>query len=200
MSKSIDFFETQFRRQLANSDLELNPFEAAILPHLQGQVLDFGCGLGNLAVAATRQGCSVLALDAAPTAIRHLAARAAREALPIRAAEADLRHYEIGEDFDAVVSIGLLMFLDCTTARRQLARLRDRVRPGGISAINVLVDGTTYAAMFDPASHCLFGRDEVRETFAGWEILDESFADFPAPGATVKSFVTLVARRPAGAA
>lgn len=199
MSKSIEFFETQFRRQVTNSDLKLNPFETAVLPHLHGQVLDFGCGLGNLAVAAARQGCSVLALDAAPTAIRHLTARAARENLPIRAVEADLRAYEIEEDFDAVASIGLLMFLDPEAARRQLARLRDRVRPGGVAAINVLVEGTTYTAMFDPASHCLFRPDEVREAFAAWDIVNESFADFPAPGNTVKSFVTLVARRPAAA-
>ena len=68
MSKRVEFFETQFRKQVASSDPALNPFEAAVLPYLTGWVLDFGHDLGNLSVAMARQGCSVLALDAAPIA------------------------------------------------------------------------------------------------------------------------------------
>lgn len=196
MSKSVEFFETQFRRQVADADLALNPFETAALPFVRGRVLDFGCGLGNLAVAAARSGCSVLALDAAATAIQHLAVRAAQEGLAIEALEADLRSYEIAGDFDTVVSIGLLMFFDAATAHRQLAQLQARLRPGGIAVVNALIEGTTYRAMFDPAAHCLFRRDEMREAFAGWEILRESFDHFPAPGDTVKSFATVVARKP----
>lgn len=197
MSQSVDFFEHQFRRQVASHDLALNPFETAALPYLTGRVLDFGCGLGNLAVAATRRGCSVLALDAAPTAVEHLRRRAQQEGLPIEAIEADLRTYELRESFDTVVSIGLLMFFDCADARRQLAQLQARVRPGGIAVINVLIEGTTYLDMFDPADHCLFGRDELRQTFAGWQILLESFDDFPIRDDAAKSFATLVARKAA---
>lgn len=197
MSQSVDFFENQFRRQVANHDLALNPFETAALPYLAGRVLDFGCGLGNLAVAASRRGCSVLALDAAPTAVEHLRNRAQAEGLAIEAVEADLRSYEIRDTFDTVVSIGLLMFFDCTDARRQLGQLQARVRPGGIAVINVLIEGTTYLDMFDPADHCLFGRDELRQAFAGWQILRESFDDFPIRNGAVKSFASLAARKPA---
>lgn len=200
MHKSIEFFETQFRKQVANSEPALNPFETAALPYLHGRVLDFGCGLGNLAVAAARRGCTVLALDAAPTAIRHLATRAAQEGLAIEAVEADLSTYEIEEDFDTVVAIGLLMFFDGATARRQLTQLQARVCPGGIAVINVLIEGTTYLDMFDPVAHCLFKRGELREAFAGWEILNESFDDFPAPENTVKCFVTVIARKSGTAA
>lgn len=200
MSKSVEFFETQFRKQVANSELALNPFEKAALPHLRGRLLDFGCGLGNLAVAGARRGCSVLALDAAPTAIRHLATLARREGLDIQAIEADLCAYEIKEDFDTVVSIGLLMFFDCAAARRQLAQLQARVRPGGMAIINVLIEGTTFLDMFDPAGHCVFRRNELQEAFAAWEMVSESYANFPAPGDTVKSFATLMARKPESAA
>ncbi|MDK9723318.1 MAG: methyltransferase domain-containing protein [Sterolibacteriaceae bacterium MAG5] len=197
MSKSIDFFETQFRQQVDGGELPLNPFETRALPHLRGRVLDFGCGLGNLAVAAARQGCRVLALDGAPTAVEHLKQRAAAESLPIEAAVADLRDYPIDGDFDAVVCIGLLMFFDCAAARRQLARLQACVRPGGVVVVNVLIEGTTFRAMFDPDGHCLFGRTELVRAFAGWEIIDQAWEDFPAPGDTRKAFATLVARRPA---
>jgi tellurite methyltransferase len=195
-SNSVAFFDRQFQQQVENRDFQLNPFELAALPHLKGQVLDFGCGLGNLAMAAAAKGCSVVALDASPAAIRHLQQRAAARALPVEAIEADLREYRIEGDFDCVVAIGLLMFFDCATALRVLSMLQDRVRPGGIAVINVLVEGTTWLDMFGTENCCLFARGELASRFAGWEILLSEFRDFEAPRETLKSFATIIARKP----
>jgi tellurite methyltransferase len=194
---SIRFFDAQFQRQVRDADLRLNPFEQAAIPYLHGRVLDYGCGLGNLSVAAAHRGCSVVALDASHTAIEHLRQLAQAESLSIQAVEADLRTYELHEEFDTVVSIGLLMFFDCPTAFAQLRHMQAHVRPGGVAVVNVLVEGTTYLDMFDPSSHCLFSRGEMHTRFAGWEILHSEYQDFPAPREQVKSFVTMVARRPA---
>jgi tellurite methyltransferase len=198
-SSSVQFFDSQFQRQVTTGALELNPFEKASLPYLKGRVLDFGCGLGNLAITAARNGCSVRALDASHTAIAHLQKVASNENLSIEAVEADLRAYELAEDFDTVVSIGLLMFFDCPTAFRQLAQLQSHVRPGGTAFVNVLVEGTTFLDMFEPQGHCLFDRDEMLRRFAGWNILSSEYQDFPAPGSTVKAFATLVAQKPLSA-
>ncbi|WP_341923178.1 methyltransferase domain-containing protein, partial [Polaromonas sp. YR568] len=155
-----------------------------------------GCGLGNLAVAAARQGCAVLALDASPTAIAHLRESARSTGLSIEAAEEDLRSYQLQGEFDTVVSIGLLMFLDCPTALRKLQELQDHLRPGGVAVINVLEEGTTYLDMFDPSGHCLFTPEELAAHFGGWDILQLAHQDFPAPGGKVKRFATLIARKP----
>lgn len=80
---SIDFFDRQFRHQAAAGDTLLNPFEQAALPHLRGRVLDLGCGMGNLAVAAARCGCKVRALDGSRSAIEHLRRVARAEPLTI---------------------------------------------------------------------------------------------------------------------
>ena len=194
---SIRFFDAQFQRQIHHGELALNPFELATLPYLRGRVLDFGCGIGNLAVAAARRGCTVVALDASRTAIEHLRQVAASEGLPIDAVQADLRSHEWTEDFDAIACIGLLMFFDCRTAYRQLASLQAHVRPGGVAAVNVLVEGTTYLDMFGPERHCLFAPDEMTRRFAGWELLHLEPQAFEAPNGRIKSFVTLVARKPA---
>jgi tellurite methyltransferase len=195
-NSSIAFFDSQFQQQVRDQDFKLNPFELAALPHLQGRVLDYGCGLGNLAIAAAKRGCSVLALDASHAAISHLQQRAAGADLPVKAVEADLRTYDTGEDFDCVVSIGLLMFFDCTTAFRVLSMLQACVRPGGIAVINVLIEGTTWLDMFEPGSYCLFSRNELESRFAGWNILHSEFRDFDVPDRRIKSFVTLIARKP----
>lgn len=195
-NRSIAFFDRQFRQQAGAGDFKLNPFELATLPHLSGRVLDFGCGLGNLALAAAERGCSVRALDASPAAIDFLRGRAAAAKLPVVAIEADLRDYRIDGDFDCVVSIGLLMFFDCATSLRTVSMLQERVRPGGIAAINTLIEGTTYFDIFQPGSYCLLPRDELRQRFAGWNILHAEFRDFEAPGQTIKSFVTIIAQKP----
>lgn len=193
---SVTFFDRQFQQQVHDRDFRLNPFELAALPHLAGRVLDFGCGLGNLAMAAAERGCSVLALDASRSAVTHLRQCALDQSLPIEAIEADLRNYEIDGDFDCVVSIGLLMFFDCATARRVLAMLQACVRPGGIAVINVLIEGTTWLDMFQPDTCCLFSRSEVENRFAGWNIIQSEFRNFDAPGGRIKAFITLIAQKP----
>ena len=117
-------------------------------------------------------------------------------ALPVEAIEADLRHHRIDEDFDCVVSIGLLAFFDCATALRVLAMLQARVRPGGIAVVNVLVEGTSYLDMFQADNYCLFARDELKSRFADWNIIHSEFRDFDAPGQTIKSFATIIAGKP----
>ena len=193
---SVSFFDAQFRRQAGDAALALNPFELLALPYLHGEVLDFGCGLGNLAFAAARQGCTVTALDASAAAIEHVRARAAREGAAVHGLRADLRAHTLDADYDAIASIGLLMFFDCPVARRVLAQLQAHVRPGGVAIVNVLVEGTTYLEMFDLSAHCLFGADELRARFAGWQIERCEGAEFAAPGGTHKRFCTIIARKP----
>ena len=45
MSHSVEFFDTQFKRQVQGGEFELNPFERVALAYLHGAVLDLGCGL-----------------------------------------------------------------------------------------------------------------------------------------------------------
>jgi tellurite methyltransferase len=195
-SPSVAFFRAQFDRQIDAADYALNPFEQWALAHLRGTVLELGCGLGNLTLAAARGGLAVTALDACPNAVADLARRALAEQLDVHVAQADLAQWQATQEFDTVVAIGLLMFFTCDDGRRLLREIRRAVRPGGTVVVNVLVEGTTFMAMFDPQRYCLFPPRELAHTFADWDVVLDRVDEFPAPDAGTKRFATLIARRP----
>ena len=196
MNRSVDFFDAQFERQIRGGDFALNPFEKLALPYLRGRVLDLGCGLGNLAIEAARRGCQVLALDASVKGIEHIRDIAGAENLSVKAETSDLGTYRITEDFDVIVSIGLLMFMESWQAHRLLDEVRLHVRPNGLAIINVLIEGTTYLDMFEPGRYYLFGENELGNRFSGWHLLESRYDGFDAPGTTVKRFATVIARKP----
>lgn len=195
-TESVRFFESQFQRQVGAGEFELNPFERLSLPYLKGDVLDLGCGLGNLALEAARAGCRVTALDGSPTGIARLRETAACMGLAIEAREADLGRWQCREDYDSIVAIGLLMFFPARRAQAMLAEIARHVRPGGVAAINVLTEGTTFLGMFEPGHYHLFAPGALKAALPGWDILAESSDRFPAPEDTEKCFETVIARKP----
>ena len=194
--QSVEFFETQFRRQVQDREYALNPFETLAVEHLKGEVLDLGSRLGNLSLEAGRRGHRVLAVDASPTAVERTNADARREDLPVEAIQVDIENWSTDRMYDTIVAIGLLMFFRRARALDLLRAIQEHVRPGGHAIVNVLIEGTTYMGMFDPNNYCLFARKELEECFSGWTILCSRYDTFLAPGQTRKEFSTVIALRP----
>jgi tellurite methyltransferase len=195
-NQAVEFFEEQFQRQVEERDYALNPFEVLALDYLKGTILDLGSGLGNLSLEAGRRGHDVLAVEASPAAVERINADARRERLSVRAIEADIENWAIDGTYETILAIGLLMFFRRERALELLRDIQDRVNPGGRAIVNVLIEGTSYMAMFDPQNYHLFPRGEIETLFSGWKILAIRHETYPAPGATRKEFVTLIAEKP----
>jgi tellurite methyltransferase len=196
LKDSVNFFDQQFASQINQHAYELNPFEQIALPFLGGQILDYGCGLGNLSVAAATRGCAVHALDASPNAIADLQKRSALMNLPIQSELADLSHYRLTKVYDSIASVGLLSFLPCDAAFKVLESLKQHTKAGGVLALNSLIAGTTCMHIFGSGSNCLFARSELEQCFEGWTFLYSAYSEYDAPGGLNKSFYTVVARKP----
>ena len=195
--RAVEFFGAQLERQIAAHDYKLNPFEERALPWLTGNVLDLGCGLGNLSLAAAARGAQVTAYDACENAVDDLAERAVASGLDVWVKAVDQKGGRPEKTYDSVACIGLLMFFARDDALAGVAAVRDAVRPGGVAVVNAMIEGSTFLAMFDPDAYYLFKPEELAAPFAGWEFLHDSEEEFPAPGNTIKRFRTLVVRRPA---
>ncbi len=197
ISKSVEFFDSQFQRQVGMREYTLNPFEILAQPYIAGTVLDLGSGLGNLSLEAGRRGCRVLAVDASAIAVARINTDAHREGLLVHAIQVDLKSWKIDQQFDTIIAIGLLMFFGRQRALDLLDEIMAHVAPGGHAIINVLVEGTTYMEMFDPPNYYLFEREELKSHLGGWKLSVSQYDSFPAPSQTIKEFLTIIARKPA---
>lgn len=197
-NRTIQFFEDQFRNRvgIGARDEALSGFQEVALPFLNGRVLDLACGLGTLSFAAARKGCEVVAVDSSPTAIAHVTARARAEQLPVTAIRADLADWTFDGPYDTVVAIGILMFFRPEVSVRLLRSVKEAIRPGGVAAVTVLLEGTTFKGPFDPDHTHLFAPDELERAFTGWEHLAARAGEVPSPDGTVRRHQTLVARKP----
>ena len=105
------------------------------------RVLDVAAGNGNVALAAARRGCEVVATDYVAALLERARERAAAERLPLEFREADAEALPFPDaGFDAVVStFGVMFTPDQERAAAELIRV---CKPGGrIGLANWTPDG-----------------------------------------------------------
>ena len=118
----------------------------ALLGDIQGRnVLDVGCGDGDLAVELWRRGGTVTGIDASQEMVEAARARAKREGADILFMVGEAASIPFDpERFDVVVAVTILCFVaDPAPVFREITRV---LRPGGILAIGELGKWSLWAA------------------------------------------------------
>lgn len=158
----------------------------ALLP--AGRALDVAAGDGRHALWLARQGFAVDAIDLSHAGLVRLRAAARREQLEIDAVQADLEEYPLPTHrYAAVVNTRYLQ-------RSLFAALRCSVRPGGVVAFETFL--REQARIGHPRNPAfLLEPGELRDAFAGFEILVDEEGCFTADGAP-EYLARVIARRP----
>jgi len=116
---------------------------ATIVTHLDpdftpDRVLDFGCGVGRLAIPFARSARDVVGVDVSPAMLVEAAANAQRAALTnLSWVRGDDTLSGVVGAFDLVHSFIVLQHIPRSRGEQLMSRLADRVRPGGVAALHI---------------------------------------------------------------
>lgn len=97
------------------------------------RVLELGCGTGSASIQLAREGYKVVALDVSTHKVRTTERNAELAGVRIDVHKGDV-HSVLGDQFDAVVALGVAEYVD--NLDDLLAGIRDRLRPGGVVALS----------------------------------------------------------------
>lgn len=153
---------------------EIGRPQAALLELLEsgqvsGEVLDVGCGTGELAMAVAARGLGSTGIDSSAAAIAIARQRAAERRLTgIRFEVADAKHLSLlGSEFHTVMDSGVFHLFDDGDRARYVESIRQAL----------LVGGRYHLLVFSDAAPGHWGprrirRDEIEAAFgAGWNLV-----------------------------
>ncbi len=120
---------------------------------VEGPVLELGCGSGRVALELARRGCEVWGVDADPSLLQTLAARAAAAGVQVRTSCADARSFELERRFELILApMQLFQVLGGASGRRSaLARAAAHLSTGGRLA-SAIVEPSAASAEGPPAA------------------------------------------------
>lgn len=164
-------------------------------------VLSVADGEGRNSVWLAEQGCTVTATEISPVALEKAAKLARGRHVEVNFIQADIFHWDWPQNvFDAVLGI-FIQFAGPAERPRQLAGMKDAVKPGGI----LLLQGYTpkqleYRTGGPSAVENLYTEAMLREVFADWEIVllheHEAHIEEGRAHAGRSALIDLVARKP----
>lgn len=183
-----------------NARYGMNPAHSEVVAACEiiepGKALDMGCSNGRNALYLSQLGFDVTAVDHNPRAVDALKSVAEQEGLSnIDARVYDLNDAKLDADYDFIGCTVTLMFLEPSRVEAVLADMQAHTRPGGY---NLVVAAMESAAHPSPVRFpFLLGEGELRDAYAGWEMVkyNEDLGTMHS-GAKLQ-FATMLARKPA---
>lgn len=139
-----------------------------------GKVLDIGGGEGRNAMYLADKGFDVEVIDISKVGIDKLKAKAKELGLNLDAKVADIRHFELKENYENIVSSFVFHHLSRDEAIESVEKMKSFTTEGGINIVAAFtVDGDFYRK--DPNTDNFYLElGELRKLYTDWEILDYS--------------------------
>lgn len=183
---------------------EPNAFLVAQSHRLQPgmRALALADGEGRNGVWLAQQGLDVLSVDGSETALAKARALAAARGVTLETEQADLAHWDFGQQhFDLVAAI-FIQFAGPELRQRLFAAMRDSLKPDGLLILQgYRPEQLDYGTGGPKQIEQLYTTAMLREAFAGMEILHleehDSVISEGCGHSGMSALVDLVARKPA---
>ncbi len=158
--------------------------------------LDMGCGSGRNALYLAQLGFQVVAVDTNPNALRALQHIVDEEDLRgVEVRQYDLNEARLDRDYGFIACTVTLMFLSPDRVPAVIADMQAHTLPGGCNLIVCAMD--TEATPCPVGFPFTFGEAELREAYAGWELLKYNEDVGTMHSGARLQFATMLARKPA---
>ncbi|MBI5236339.1 MAG: class I SAM-dependent methyltransferase [Deltaproteobacteria bacterium] len=140
------WYETMLGKTAHEREREL-VFSFAALGLRQGQrALDAGCGTGIYALALAQKGFSVTAIDSSSEMLGLAASKATAQHVNVEFVEASAQRLPFRDnEFDLVISIGVLCFVNATESPIALKEMRRVLKPGHRLVVGTLNSWSPWA-------------------------------------------------------
>lgn len=113
------------------------------------RILDFGCGVGRLAIPFARDATEVVAMDVSPSMLAEAKRNCEERSITnVTFALADDELSKVEGGFDLIHSILVFQHIPVERGRSILQRLLSRLNPGGVGVMDVTFAKTWFADSF----------------------------------------------------
>ena len=116
------------------------PFYRDLACRTGGPILELACGTGRLTIPLARDGYEIVGLDASPTMLRAIQAKADLENLQLTTLREDMRRFDLGRRFPLVILCcnSLAHLTTNQDAKVALACVLRHLAPGGLFAFDIV--------------------------------------------------------------
>jgi len=113
------------------------------------RALDFGCGVGRVALSLAQRVPVVVGVDVSPDMLAEMARNAASQGLTnVQGVQSDAELSAVSGDFDFVHSCITFQHIQPVHGKRLLSGLVGRLQPGGVGAIQITYGKAYHAETF----------------------------------------------------
>ena len=163
--KKEDYFAKKYNMTATYSEVK----SAVHLFKDSAKILDLGCGQGRNSLYLSLLGHQVTAWDHNPTSLQFLSETAEKEKLNINIAQYDINSATIQENYDAIISTVVFMFLDRQAIPAIIENMQTHTNIGGYNLI-VAAMSTEDVPCPMPFSFT-FKENELKDYYQGWELV-----------------------------
>ncbi len=193
--ESEDYYWGREPSSIAAKLVDLLPSE----PRLKA--LDIGCGEGRDAVFLAKAGLDVTAFDISQVGLEKAHRWAGESGVALKLVCADINEHRLDEDYDILLSSGVLHYIPEELRDEIFANYRAHTRPGGLHAFATLLDDPSIppAPDAEPSAH-LWRPGGLVTRYTDWaiEFHDEIVFDCNSGGVPHQHALgRLIARKPA---